>query len=224
MVTFSTYQYYEVLSLSKKIDIATKNITTLDANDKVNKNEFKRHMNNFVENRKIISNSLNKIEKNLDSEVIKLTAQINQLEPSLRTALEETKDSLSLEIRSIPKGDKGDRGFTGPIGPRGPQGIAGGMTPTQEKKLNNVITDVNNITGTYWSSYFDKDLDEINDCLDGIESVMRNLGSYIKTYTSSQNVSHARVSGYSGGVYSTTTYVGPYVSSLYVSSIYPSGC
>ena len=110
-----------------------------------------------------------------------------------------------------------------PVGPVGPQGIAGGMTPAQEDKLDNVISDVNSIKGFSWYSYLDKDLSEINNCLDGIESSLRNLSTYVNTYNGSDSINHLRSSIF-GGYYSHTSYVGPYVTFVTFDSIYPSGC
>ena len=68
-----------------------------------------------------------------------------------------------------------------------------------------------------------KGICEINNCLDGIESSLRNLSTYVNTYNGSDSINHLRSSIF-GGYYSHTSYVGPYVTFVTFDSIYPSGC
>ena len=212
-------QNQEIQNLTNRVDQVSNNIKILDSNDQINKKKVLKHIDKFIENRIIVSQAIN----NLEDKVLSLDYKVTSLEPSLLKSLNDTKEELSIEIRSIPKGEKGDRGPVGPVGPVGPQGIAGGMTPSQEEKLNNVISEVSSIKGFSWYSFSDKNLSEINDCLDGIESSLRNLSSYVNTYTGSDSINHLRSSVF-GGYYSQTSYVGPYVTFITFDSIYPSGC
>ena len=218
LLVFLNIQNQEIQSLTNRVNQISNNIKTLDANDQINKKRVLKHIDNFIDSRTRVSQTIN----NLDYKMISLGDKISALEPSLLKSLSDTKNALSIEIRSIPKGEKGDRGPIGPVGPVGPQGIAGGMTPTQEDKLNNVISDVNSIKGFSWYSW-DKDLTEINNCLDGIESSLRNLTTYVNTINGSDSINHLKGSVF-GGYYSHTSYVGPYVTFVTFDSIYPSGC
>jgi hypothetical protein len=74
-----------------------------------------------------------------------------------------------------PVGPKGDTGKTGPQGPVGPKGDTGGMTSSElsrlvsvESSISSVKNDISSMKGFGWSS-FDRDLADIDDCLDDID-------------------------------------------------------
>ena len=75
-----------------------------------------------------------------------------------------------------PVGPKGDTGKTGPQGPVGPKGDTGGMTSSElsrlvsvESNISSIKNDISNIKGFSWSSLFDRDLADIDNCLDDID-------------------------------------------------------
>ena len=74
-----------------------------------------------------------------------------------------------------PVGPKGDTGNTGPRGPVGPKGDTGGMTSSElsrlvsvENSISSIKSDISSIKGFGWSSW-DRDLTDIDDCLDDID-------------------------------------------------------
>ena len=83
-----------------------------------------------------------------------------------------------------PVGPKGDTGKTGPQGPVGPKGDTGGMTSSElsrlvsvESSISSVKNSISSMKGFGWSS-FDRDLSDIDDCLDDIDYYLSyNLGS-----------------------------------------------
>ena len=130
----------------------------------------------------------------------------NELETKL---VKNTKD-LENKINTIPKGDtgvtgpqgpvgpKGNTGVTGPQGPVGPKGDTGGMTSSElsrlvsvESSISSVKNNISSMKGFGWSS-FDRDLADIDDCLDDIDYYLSyNLGGSFGGITVSE--------GYFGG-------------------------
>jgi len=84
-----------------------------------------------------------------------------------------------------PVGPKGDTGKTGPQGPVGPKGDTGGMTSSElsrlvsvESSISSVKNDISSMKGFGWSS-FDRDLADIDDCLDDIDYYLSySLGGF----------------------------------------------
>ena len=115
----------------------------------------------------------------------------NELETKL---VKNTKD-LENKINTIPKGDTG---VTGPQGPVGPKGDTGGMTSSElsrlvsvESSISSVKNNISSMKGFGWSS-FDRDLADIDDCLDDIDYYLSyNLGGSFGGITVSE--------GYFGG-------------------------
>jgi len=104
-----------------------------------------------------------------------------------------------------PVGPKGDTGNTGPQGPVGPKGDTGGMTSSELSRLvsvenstssiksdiSSIKNDISSIKGFGWSSW-DRDLADIDDCLDDID--------YYLSYSLSGGFGGISVSeGYFGG-------------------------
>ncbi|MDA9275437.1 hypothetical protein N9Q11_00625 [Acidimicrobiia bacterium] len=97
-----------------------------------------------------------------------------------------------------PVGPKGNTGVTGPQGPVGPKGDTGGMTSSElsrlvsvESSISSVKNNISSMKGFGWSS-FDRDLADIDDCLDDIDYYLSyNLGGSFGGITVSE--------GYFGG-------------------------
>ena len=122
-----------------------------------------------------------------------LTSQ-NEFTKEVDTKLAKNTKDLENKINTIPKGDtgetgpqgpvgpKGDTGNTGPQGPVGPKGDTGGMTSSELSRLvsvenstssiksdiSSIKNDISSIKGFGWSSW-DRDLADIDDCLDDID-------------------------------------------------------
>ena len=122
-----------------------------------------------------------------------LTSQ-DEFTKEVDTKLAKNTKDLENKINAIPKGDtgetgpqgpvgpKGDTGNTGPQGPVGPKGDTGGMTSSELSRLvsvenstssiksdiSSIKNDISSIKGFGWSSW-DRDLADIDDCLDDID-------------------------------------------------------
>ena len=145
-----------------------------------------------------------------------LTSQ-DEFTKEVDTKLAKNTKDLENKINTIPKGDtgetgpqgpvgpKGDTGNTGPQGPVGPKGDTGGMTSSElsrlvsvenstssiESDISSIKNDISSIKGFGWSSW-DRDLADIDDCLDDID--------YYLTYSLSGSYPGISVSeGYFGG-------------------------
>ena len=100
-----------------------------------------------------------------------LTSQ-DEFTKEVDTKLAKNTKDLENKINAIPKGDTGE---TGPQGPVGPKGDTGGMTSSElsrlvsvESSISSVKNDISSMKGFGWSS-FDRDLADIDDCLDDID-------------------------------------------------------
>ena len=109
-----------------------------------------------------------------ENELLKQSLLISQEEftNELETKLVKNTKDLENKINTIPKGDTGK---TGPQGPVGPKGDTGGMTSSElsrlvsvESSISSVKNDISSMKGFGWSS-FDRDLADIDDCLDDID-------------------------------------------------------
>ena len=109
-----------------------------------------------------------------ENELLKQSLLISQEEftNELETKLVKNTKDLENKINTIPKGDTGE---TGPQGPVGPKGDTGGMTSSElsrlvsvESSISSVKNDISSMKGFGWSS-FDRDLADIDDCLDDID-------------------------------------------------------
>ena len=130
-----------------------------------------------------------------------LTSQ-DEFTKEVDTKLAKNTKDLENKINTIPKGDTGE---TGPQGPVGPKGDTGGMTSSElsrlvsvenstssiESDISSIKNDISSIKGFGWSSW-DRDLTDIDDCLDDID--------YYLTYSLSGSYPGISVSeGYFGG-------------------------
>ena len=144
-----------------------------------------------------------------------LTSQ-DEFTKEVDTKLAKNTKDLENKINTIPKGDtgetgpqgpvgpKGDTGNTGPQGPVGPKGDTGGMTSSELSRLvsvenstssiksdiSSIKNDISSIKGFGWSSW-DRDLADIDDCLDDID--------YYLTYTLDGYGGISVSEGYFGG-------------------------
>ena len=137
-----------------------------------------------------------------------LTSQ-DEFTKEVDTKLAKNTKDLENKINTIPKGDtgntgpqgpvgpKGDTGNTGPQGPVGPKGDTGGMTSSElsrlvsvENSISSIKNDISSIKGFGWSSW-DRDLADIDDCLDDID--------YYLTYTLDGYSGISVSEGYFGG-------------------------
>jgi len=130
-----------------------------------------------------------------------LTSQ-DEFTKEVDTKLAKNTKDLENKINAIPKGDTGE---TGPQGPVGPKGDTGGMTSSELTRLvsvenstssiksdiSSIKNDISSIKGFGWSSW-DRDLADIDDCLDDID--------YYLSYSLSGGFGGISVSeGYFGG-------------------------
>ena len=119
-----------------------------------------------------------------ENELLKQSLLISQEEftNELETKLVKNTKDLENKINTIPKGDTGE---TGPQGPVGPKGDTGGMTSSElsrlvsvESSISSVKNDISSMKGFGWSS-FDRDLADIDDCLDDIDYYLSySLGGF----------------------------------------------
>ena len=129
-----------------------------------------------------------------------LTSQ-DEFTKEVDTKLAKNTKDLENKINTIPKGDTGE---TGPQGPVGPKGDTGGMTSSELSRLvsvenstssiksdiSSIKNDISSIKGFGWSSW-DRDLADIDDCLDDID--------YYLTYTLDGYGGISVSEGYFGG-------------------------
>lgn len=161
----------------------SKNIQTLDANDVT----LKDNVNLIIES---IKESINGQEEYIVGVSSNLDSNINTLTNKIKTIPKGDKGDIGPQGPKGDKGDKGDtgsrgpagpRGSTGPTGPRGatgPKGDTGGMTSSELTRLRAVESDISNMQGLFWSEYSNKDLVQIDTCLDAISSYLYSLGGW----------------------------------------------
>lgn len=135
-------------------------IKTLDNNAQI----IKENTNN-----KILS-----VEKELSDEISTLSSSLSDEAKRLDSKISGVNSSLTSKINSIPEGPPGPQG---PQGPRGYQGPAGTLSSSDRNIIDKMkqVLGGSGIFSTTWSSWSNRDLLEIDECLDAIKS-------YITTY------------------------------------------
>ena len=150
-------------------------------------NSQSKNIKQLNTNSQIISDSINNKIKSVEST---LNRQINELSVStdkeasqLDEKISAINNSLTQKINSIPEGPPGPRGYQGP---RGIQGPAGTLSNTDRATISTVkeVLGGSGFFTTRWRSYWNRDLIEIDECLDAIKSY---ITSYYKSSSSVSN-------------------------------------
>lgn len=151
----------------------SKNIKQLSSNAQV----IKENTNNRIENvESAVNDKINNLSVSLSATIVDQTSKLD-------TKISDINTNLNQKINSIPEGPPGPQGPRGPRGYTGPAGTLSSSDRSTIDKMKQVLGGSGIFSGN-WSSWRNRDLIEIDECLDAIKSY---ITSY---YGSSRAVSY----------------------------------
>jgi len=133
----------------------SKNIKQLSSNAQV----IKENTNNRIEN----------VESVVNDKINNLSATIFDQTSKLDTKISSINTNLNQKINSIPEGPPGPQGPRGPRGYTGPAGTLSSSDRSTIDKMKQVLGG-SGIFSVNWSSWRNRDLIEIDECLDAVKS------------------------------------------------------
>ena len=143
----------------------SKNIQQLSSNAQV----IKENTNNRIES----------VESVLNDQINNLSVSIVDQTSKLDTKISNINTNLNQKISSIPEGPPGPQGPRGPRGYTGPAGKNATLSSADRQTLDKVedVLGGRGFFGYSWRDYWNRDLLEIDECLDSIESYITSYGS-----------------------------------------------
>ena len=148
----------------------SKNIKQLSSNAQV----IKENTNNRIENvENIVNDKINNLSVSLSATIVDQTSKLD-------TKISGINTNLNQKINSIPEGPPGPQGPRGPRGYTGPAGTLSSSDRSTIDKMKQVLGG-SGIFSINWSSYRNRDLLEIDECLDAVKRYITSY--YVSSYT-----------------------------------------